>query len=215
MRFHVVSFYTGDGAYRDFAQTLMRSCDKFGVPHHVEYMTTDANWFHNMIRKPVYLLRKLREIGEPCVWLDCDCELIQRPVLFERDDVDFMCYNFAADRDNGVVSYAPGKLVASGGVVWAAPTEAGLDWIAEWGEWCARAPDKRDDVTMNEAWPMRRRKDLRFEWLPQAYNRLDSYWPKTPPVVNHVYRDGRIFKLKARSKLPDAPPGQAEKGSDS
>jgi hypothetical protein len=34
-------------------------------------------------------------------------------------------------------------------------------------------------------------------------------------VVNHVYRDGRIFKLKARSKLPDAPPGQAEKGSDS
>ncbi len=74
-----------------------------------------------------------------------------------------------------------------------ADTPAARGFIAQWGEMCEENPDQRDDFVLNYTFARRRNTELRARWLPREYNRMDMYFPQTTPVINHVYRDGRLY----------------------
>lgn len=200
----VVSFFTGDGVYRQFAEKLRASCERFGVPYDIEEFPSTGDWIRNLAKKPRFLIDKLDRHGGPVVWMDADCEIRQDPALLRAGSgeggVDFMCYNLLADRGNGIRDeYDPTRLHASSGVMYVADTPAARGFIAQWGEMCEENPDQRDDFVLNYAFARRRNTELRYCWLPREYNRMDIYFPQTEPVINHVYRDGGLFTAKPKA----------------
>ncbi|MDX2018564.1 MAG: hypothetical protein SFY95_13110 [Planctomycetota bacterium] len=200
----VVSFFTGDGVYRQFAEKLRASCERFGVPYDIDEFPSTGDWIRNLAKKPRFLLDKLDKHRGPVVWMDADCEICQEPAVLReasaRGDVDFMCYNLFADAGNGLTEiHDPTRLHSSSGVMYIADTPAARGFIAQWGEMCEENPDQRDDFVLNYTFARRRNTELRARWLPREYNRMDMYFPQTTPVINHVYRDGQLFIAKPKA----------------
>jgi len=189
----VVSFYTGEGAYKDFAEKLRRSCERFGITPHIEKLDTTGVWSHNLNLKPPFLYRKLMELKRPIIWCDADAEIIQHPSLFEQPTFDFAVYNWAADPTETTPDQACRKLNATSGVLYLNYCAPVLQLVYQWNQACQRAPQISDDVVLDSVWAAWRGPKLRTFWLPREYNRMDLRWPDLPPVINHVYRDGAIF----------------------
>ncbi|MBL0928215.1 MAG: hypothetical protein IBJ11_11290 [Phycisphaerales bacterium] len=203
----IISFYTPNGAYKHFAEVLRRSCEKFGITLHVDELPSRGNWHANINQKPQFIRRKLAELKRPVIWCDIDCEVIEYPSLLDDHRHDFMIYNWFGDRENTRFPYQPDKLLGSSGVVFFNYTPPVMQILHQWIEACEKAPPgSRDDVIFDQVFAKRKTKPaLKCFWLPRAYNRMDSHWPEVKPVINHVYRDGRLFS--AEPPKGDAPPG--------
>jgi hypothetical protein len=198
----VISFYTPDGVYGEFAKKLRASLERFNLPHHLEELPSAGSWLRNLYMKPQWIFERLMQFQEPVLWLDADCEVMQPPVLFDEPGYDFQIYNLYADPTNGQVSlYDPARLLSSSGVMYVGFTPAAIDLMRSWAEACKKVTlvqDTRDDQILDKCWTNRRfkgdkKRDLRSRWLPKPYNRMDCFWPSVEPVINHVYRDGRLY----------------------
>lgn len=189
----VISFYTGEGAYRDFAEKLRRSCERLGITPHIEQVESTGVWARNNAKKPGFMQRKLLELKRPVIWCDADCEVCQYPVLLDKPAFDFAVYNWAADPKEDVPDQSCRVLKCTSGVLLFNYTPPALQLMYQWVEACKREPTIPDDTVLDMVWMRWRGPKIRSYWLPREYNRMDTRWPHVPPVINHVYRDGAIF----------------------
>lgn len=208
----VVSFYTGEGAYKDFADKLRRSCEKLGITPHIEKLDSTGVWAHNNSKKPSFVLRKLMELKRPIIWCDADCEVIEFPTRLDNPKFDLGVYNWAADPDGGTLDPDCKLLQASSGVLLLNYTSPMLQLAHQWVAAATKHPQIPDDTVLDQVYMGWRGAKLRHFWLPREYNRMDLRWPHIKPVINHVYRDGAIFtgaqtleKDPYLGTLPDAP----------
>ncbi|HYE63199.1 MAG TPA: hypothetical protein VD997_14485 [Phycisphaerales bacterium] len=189
----VISYYTPDGNYRAYADKLRASCDRFGIRHMIEELPSRGEWVRNIGLKPRFTLEKLQQTSGPVVWMDADCEIMQKPTLLEDDRYDLMIYNWYAEPNPGVRFLDPTRLGAASGVFKIGHSRAAVEFMRRWVGLCDLNPGARDDVIMSYVFETSRGLRLRTRWLPKAYNRMDSHWPGVTPVINHVYTDGTIF----------------------
>lgn len=208
----IVSFYTGEGAYKDFAEKLRKSCEKFGITPHIEQLTSTGVWARNNSMKPAFMQRKLLELKRPIIWCDADCEVCQLPVLLDRPTYDFAAYNWAADPTETTPDQACRTLRCTSGVLLFNYTPPSLQLMYQWVKNATKEPTVPDDTMLDMTFGAWRGPKIKHLWLPREYNRMDLRWPSLPPVINHVYRDGAIFtgaqtleKDPWLGKLPDAP----------
>ncbi|MCE7973633.1 MAG: hypothetical protein DYG92_04800 [Leptolyngbya sp. PLA1] len=210
----IVSFYTGEGAYKDFAEKLRASCVRFGITPHVEKLESTGVWARNNSKKPAFMQRKLLELKRPIIWCDADCEVCKPPVLLESPGVDFAAYNWAADPSESVPDQSCKVLKCTSGVLYFAYTPASLQLMYQWVQASTKEPTIPDDTVLDMVWARWRGPKIKHLWLPREYNRMDLRWPTIEPVINHVYRDGAIFtgaqtleKDPWLGRLPERPLG--------
>lgn len=208
----IVSFYTGEGAYKDFAEKLRASCVKFGITPHIEQLPSTGVWARNNSRKPGFMQRKLLELKRPIIWCDADCEVCQFPALLDNPPFDFAVYNWAADPKEDVPDQSVKRLKATSGVVFFNYTPPALQLMYAWVKAAEKEPTIPDDTVLDMIFDRWRGVKIRYFWLPREYNRMDLRWPHVAPVINHVYRDGAIFTGAQTlerdpwlGRLPDAP----------
>jgi hypothetical protein len=212
----IVSFYTGEGAYRDFAEKLRRSCERFGITPHIEQLRSTGVWARNNSMKPAFMHRKLLELKRPIIWCDADCEVCEYPALLDTREVDLAVFNWAADphdpNDNREPDQSCTILKSTSGVLYFNYTPAALQLMYQWVANAQKQPTIPDDTVLDMTFARFKGPKIRHLWLPRAYNRMDLRWPHIKPVINHVYRDGAIFtgaqtleKDPWLGRLPDQP----------
>ncbi len=199
---HVVSYYTGEGTYKEFADKLRASCERFAIPCTIERVDSSRDWTRNLHMKSAFVLKHLNRMREPVAWMDCDCEIMEPPeILVRGGSHDFMIYNWLADPERAPTTPTP-KAISSGGVFWANTTSLAQQVLYRWATACERQPTLRDDVIFNGVYESWKGPRPRFRWLPRSYNRMDMLWPDVKPVINHVYRNGVIFMGTQRANAP-------------
>jgi hypothetical protein len=84
----IVSYYTKDTPYQLEVQELIASCEKWGLEHHIEPISSLGSWERNCCFKPFYLLEKMQHFQRPLFWVDADGVFLRRPQwlsIFDKD----------------------------------------------------------------------------------------------------------------------------------
>jgi len=212
----VVSKYTANGRYPQFADRLRESCVRHGLPCDVAEVqpppgvTGRQAWLDVMHAVPNWIINALCQRRGPVLYLDADCEIVEYPALLMgalEGGHDFAIYNWHADPQalNGV-PYDPTRLLGSGGVIYFNYTAAALELLMRW---VSNTPAHRDlpcDQVLDIAFNGSRGLPLRPLWLPKSYNRMTSHFPDVRPVINHVYVNGGHREENAAEAVPTTGP---------
>lgn len=86
--FTVISFYTQDWKYPQFARRLIHDCHCLDIPHRIEERLSTGSYLRNTCMKPKFIWEKLIELKSPILWIDCDGSLCERPTFFDGLDCD-------------------------------------------------------------------------------------------------------------------------------
>lgn len=200
-----ISQHSG-GRYQAYADMLKKSLRRFDLEHQVVKVEDSGDWHENVSTKPAFIYGMLKKEKRPIVWLDADCSIESRPELlfaYERAGVDLAAYNWYADRNSLTEKgdpkhpHNPELPAISSGVLYCAYNERVLDLLDVWSDLCACREDLYDDHVLSALIFMgnrfTERWDLKYEWLPKAYNRMELHWPDVDPVINHECRRGAIY----------------------
>lgn len=89
----IVSFYTKNTGYEDFASRLAKSLWPLDVPFEIEAVPNRKDWNKNCHFKANFISRKLKENPDKdIIWVDADAIFHQYPELFDELDCDFSAH---------------------------------------------------------------------------------------------------------------------------
>lgn len=183
----VVSFHTPDSYYSGHAREMMKTLDRFGIPHDVEVVPPVGCWVENCAFKPRFIQRKLAEHADrPVVWLDADARVLRDPVLFEEIPADF------------AVHYRAGQEMLSNAMFFnVGPRSRELvdAWVAaqekeprEWDQRVLQALIDRKALAMG----------LEIQLLPPEYAAIDFMHVANPVIVQ--MQASRLLRRKGQIK---------------
>ena len=87
--FTIIGFYTEGTAYKEEADKLIATMNKFGLDtRHIESVPNLQNWLKNCRYRTIFIQEKLRELNSPVVWVDVDARILKYPTLFDNIDAD-------------------------------------------------------------------------------------------------------------------------------
>lgn len=84
----IVSFYTKDHTYPQYAEKLKKDCERLGLDYHIELKPSTKQYLKNTCIKPSFI-RECLEFGRPVLWVDVDSTLYSEPEFFYDDTYDF------------------------------------------------------------------------------------------------------------------------------
>jgi hypothetical protein len=120
----VVSFFTPD--YKEYADRLRESLDRFRVPHDLEPMEDRPSFSEIVRQKPRFILEmaeKHKDEYDAVVWIDADA-VVHAPLKL-----------FGKIRQNLAVHYRDGIELLSGTMFWKTRYRA-LDILRQWASLC-------------------------------------------------------------------------------
>jgi hypothetical protein len=184
-----VAMYTDD--FTERVQALIRSCEQHGAAIDARRIQLDE-YRRTIASKPDFMLRMLKRLRRPIVYVDADFEVMQYPTLFDNpENADFMIYNWYADSGNSIGRYHPEVLLCSSGVIYWNWTPAALRLLREWRAMARANPLCADDQILDRVFNEGRYiRSIRYCWLPRSYLRIEPYFPDTAPVLNHADAPG-------------------------
>jgi hypothetical protein len=182
-----ISYYTAQ--YRESAATLIRSLKTFDLPHEVKEVQLDGTWGDVCRNRHHYIVTKMDDNpGRPIVWMDADCVVLQRPVLFDELAAMQRAYDIAVFR-------RPSGMC--GGVIYA---EQSSRWLWELCEKQVGDADQQVDASLKIAyndklslriWPL----DHSYQYVPWMMGGLESPLNAGEIVILHAMREsGRQCK---------------------
>jgi len=77
--FTVVSFYTPDWKYPEYAQSLANDCKRLGLDFAIESKPSTNTYVGNCNLKPYFIRDKLQELKKPILWMDVDGSVLNVP----------------------------------------------------------------------------------------------------------------------------------------
>lgn len=77
-----ISFYTPN--YKNHADRLIDSLNKFNLNYDVQPIQSQGNWFKNCNFKPIFIKQMLNKYNCPVVWLDADAIVQQYPITLQN-----------------------------------------------------------------------------------------------------------------------------------
>lgn len=171
----VISFYTPEWRYAEFAKNLQEDCKRLGLPCLIEVRESRNSYVKNCNIKPEYIKEKLLELKSPVIWIDVDGSIIKLPQLMI--DAEIAGYDIAANQS---INNPDHIHVGSFFLNYSPKVLEFLDsWIQE-----IKRKNGIDDGAFNAVWN-RFKHDLKYLKLPDNYFVILP-WPDTPPSVNAV-----------------------------
>jgi len=206
-------------SYSDKAERLRASCEKFGLQYEFHLVDT----VHRSISaqgtddpaftKPNLIRTVLSAHHCPVLYIDADCEIVDRPTLIEdlvRRKYDFAIYNLMADectdryypfqfgdeessryyRFGGSFDwFAPDQLLLHGMVQFYRHSRPARALLERWQANIERFPKSPDDQCLDFTFNNLTRRTwlkwaLRYYWLPKEYARV-CWYIYAKPVINH------------------------------
>lgn len=172
-----VSFFSGPG-YDIEARELVKTLDRFGLPHDVREAPDAGTWELNCGRKPTFLLQMRREHpGESLVWLDADARVRRSPDLFRSLDCDI-----AAHWRDGVELLSGTLFIGSG--------ETAGELLEAWRDECTANPHEWDQKCLQRLVEGSRR--WRMQTLPAEYTAIFDAGMSDDPVIEHMQASRRL-----------------------
>lgn len=88
-----ISYYTIDNGYKEEAERLIRSLEKFKLPYYCEgILSGGKDWDEITKRKPILILKVLNMLPDrDVVWIDADAVILKLPTDLFDLEVDFAC----------------------------------------------------------------------------------------------------------------------------
>lgn len=170
----VVSFYTNDWEYPQYAEKLKKDCERVGVSHHIRELKSTGDYIRNTALKPSFILSMLKELKTPILWIDCDGSLLSLPLLVdEPTDADFRAKRTPK---TSVRTWHVGTL-------WINYTEKAIKLLENWVQ---QATTRADDSAFEAA--VKHVTDAKGEELPPGYFHILKNLKDTAPpgtVVAH------------------------------
>lgn len=130
----VISFYTQATPYQLEALNLVGSCMAHGVALDIEAVPCLGSWERNCAYKPFFILKKLKALKRPLVWVDADAVFLRPP-----DWSIFEGYDFSV-RFSDRFSHIKCLQIASG-TLFINSTEEALALVQAWCQLMAQWPD--------------------------------------------------------------------------
>jgi hypothetical protein len=98
----IVSYYTP--LYQTVVKNLIKSLEKFNLPHYVKDLEEQGSWDKNTHYKPIFLLEQIVN-EDAVVWTDADSVIKQEPKLFHELDCDVAFNRFNGELLSGTVYF--------------------------------------------------------------------------------------------------------------
>ena len=184
--FRVVSFFTQDNEYAEYAKRLIDSLDRFGIEHDIIAVRSLGAWEFDCARKAEIVRDAWRRSEVPIVWIDADATMEAFPSLFQEIDADFAIHRW------------DGWQFGSG-TIYFNKTQAAELLIDQWVLRCHADPNTWDQVHLQSAWcDVAAQGALRTAWLPRSYLQINGAPADESPVILHwqasrqLKADGRV-----------------------
>lgn len=153
----VISAYTTDSHLGDYYKRatvrLVKSLNKFDLPHMIFPMTPIKNWVEGCSFKPLIIQYALKAFNRPILWIDADGEVNKFPEIFIKNKFDI-----------GLVSYG-GHWLTGTLYVNQNCTELINDWVLK------TKKEEPDEITLLRLYRSKRYK-TKLELLPRSYNEV-------------------------------------------
>ena len=98
----IVSYYTPK--YQTVVKNLIKSLEKFNLPHYVHELEEQGSWDKNTHYKPIFLLEQIID-EDAVVWTDADSVIKQEPKLFYELDCDIAFHRLNGELLSGTVYF--------------------------------------------------------------------------------------------------------------
>lgn len=183
----ICSYFTP--AYRDKADKLKASCERFGYQHRIIELPEAKSWIDGIHKKCQIILNVLLDVRQTVIWIDADAEIL-KPIPDETWlDCDWAAYNWHGDPQNTLgIYFDEARVLHSGGVtVWAYSAPA-IELLLRWHRALLANPEGVDDQVLDAVLnlvsiPLRRKN------LPKELNWMVGHFkePHDGVVVRHDY----------------------------
>lgn len=94
----LISFYTNDWKYAQYAKELIEDCANLKMPYKIEELPSTGSYLKNTCMKPKFILDKLNELKSPVLWVDVDASLVKYPSFFDTVNGDFAARKMSEQR---------------------------------------------------------------------------------------------------------------------
>jgi len=153
----VISFYTPDWRYPEYADNLRQDCRSQGLEFLIDEVPSHGDYVKNCNIKPRFIREKLYQLKSPVLWIDVDGSLLKAPELLLSHTIGE--YDIAGNR---VTNNTERIYVGS---IWFNYTKTTLDFLDTWVD---IVDNSIDDAAFNGVW--KKFKDrLRLFSLPPEY----------------------------------------------
>jgi len=190
MTLAVISFYTSDWKYPDYATNLKKDCERIGLPHHIECLPSRGDYVKNCNIKPEFIRNKLHQLKSPILWIDADGSLLKSPDLLLTSDIKN--YDLAGNR------WATNPERIHVGSIWFNYTELTLTFLDTWID---LVNSSIDDAAFNGVWN-RFKQQLKLFSLPPEYffiHKKDNYLIPNNTIILHRLSSSEL-KMQYKKK---------------
>lgn len=157
MSYTVISFYTPNWRYPEYADNLRQDCLRHGLEFSIDEKPSHDDYVKNCNIKPGFIREKIYQLKSPVLWIDADGSLLKAPELLSSHAIRE--YDIAGNRaENNTERIHVGS-------IWFNYTETILDFL---DAWACIVNNSIDDAAFNGVW--KNFKDrLRLFHLPPEY----------------------------------------------
>lgn len=180
----IISFYTPNWRYRQYAEKLAQQLDAMDIKHDIQLFYDRGDWLANTRLKPLFI-RDMLNFYPSIVWIDADSTLHMRPHMLLNFTEDLLLRPHATVQD---------RLwhVSVMGIKSTPETRALCDeWIKRANEVGGTDESAFDDVIRNHP-------GLNIGLLPPKYHRLQHEQMTDAVISIGVSKDDDKMRIKKR-----------------
>jgi hypothetical protein len=196
--YNVISFYCDADPkksryYTDNFIRLESELKSISIPYSIDELPSKKNYMENCLRKPKFILEKLKTLNTPVVWMDIDCHIKNYPYDFVDNNYD-MCVVVREKR-------ATGETIPESCFVYFNNTPASIQFIEEWIYAAENAVRDLDHLIMidlyNYYMKFKNIKIKEYDWWYASPKHLD---PVKILMGNSISSDKRQIELSLRQQ---------------
>jgi hypothetical protein len=182
----VISFYTPDWEYPNYAHKMKDDCDRIGLHHHIVEKPDSKDWLKNTRMKPQFIYETLLELKRPVLWIDVDGSILNLPEIFKGD----YPFDFAAKKKSNL-----SDRIWHVGTMYFNYTPSALEFLEEW---CEKIVDDEwsDELSLDILWKKHSetKDSLRSSDIPRQYFKIlnnHNRQPEWDTVICHRASEGK------------------------
>lgn len=174
----IISFYTNDWVYPDYANALKKDCEGLNLDYHIVEKPSTGDYIQNTSIKPYFVQECIRKFNRPLLWIDCDGSILNLPILLESHNVKN--FDFAAKKYAGPVERAWHV-----GTLWFNNSQQANIFV---DDWCSLSGAGTDENSFENAWIKNKDQTKVYELPSEYFTILTKRNPDPPHGTVIVHR---------------------------